>query len=65
MKTLERLWEKGYKFIESTDWGIGILQDFEEVEDIFEETEFNEWLDLDIEIDHETRTVRLDITNNE
>jgi len=65
MKELQKLWEMGYEFTEGSYYGDSKVEEFEDVVDTLEEVEAEEYLTLEVEVDHEAKTVYLFIQDDE
>ena len=56
-KEMRKYWEVGYKFVVGSYYGDSELEEWEEVEEEIEVVEEDEWLELEITIDDEKKTV--------
>lgn len=65
LEMMRELWGKGYHFVETGYYGESDVEDFEQVEDSYEEAEEEEFLTFEVEIDHEAQTVTYWVEDDE
>ena len=65
LEMMRELWKKGYHFVEASYYGYYAPEDFEEVEDSYEEAEEEDYLHFEVEVDHVSRTVTYCVENDE
>lgn len=62
---LYKYWEEGYSFVESSYYGDSDVEDWEDVKDILEEVEEEEYLELVVSVDDEKKIVYLFVQDYE
>lgn len=62
---LYKYWEEGYSFVEGSYYGDSDIEDWEDVKDILEEVEEEEYLELVVSVDDEKKVVYLFIQDYE
>lgn len=62
---LYKYWEEGYSFVEGSYYGDSDIEDWEDVKDILEEVEEEEYLELVVSVDDEKKVVYLFVQDYE
>lgn len=62
---LHKYWEEGYSFVEGSYYGDSDVEDWEDVKDILEEVEEEEYLELVVSVDDEKKVVYLFVQDYE
>jgi hypothetical protein len=62
---LYKYWEEGYSFVEGSYYGDSDVEDWEDVKDILEEVEEEEYLELVVSVDDEKKVVYLFVQDYE
>ena len=62
---LKAYWEKDFHFVEASWYGDSDVEEWEEVEELFEELEEDEYLHLEVKVDEEKKVVELFVESEE
>lgn len=65
MERVMELFAQGWEVVIGTYWGESLVEESEEIREVFEECEEGEWLYLDVEILEEQRRVELFVQDDE
>lgn len=57
--------EEGYKVYSESYYGVSLVEDVEEIEDIFDEVEYDKYLQLVVKVDKEAKEIHLIVEDDE
>ena len=65
MAQILEMFAQGYEVIIGSYYGDEVVESAEEIQDVFEEAEEDEWIQIEIKVDKEARRVELFVQRDE